>query len=100
MSEDDGTPKSAYELAMARLKQKDKEAGIEIVPLTSEQRAAIAEIRSFYEAKLAEAEVLHQSTLRRTMDPAAREALEADYRREREHLISQRDRKIEDARRA
>jgi hypothetical protein len=96
---DDKPLKSAYELAMERLRRSDAEAGIQSRPLTDAQKAAIAEIRNFYEAKLAEQEVLHQSTLRRTADPAAREALDAEYRRERERLASERDAKIEKIRR-
>ena len=91
--------KSAYELAMERLKRKDREAGVEDRPLTGAQRQAIAEIRNFYEAKLAEREVLHQSTLARTFEPEARAELEAEYRRERERLGGERDRKIDAARR-
>ena len=91
----DEAPKSAYELAMERLRKKDAEAGIEQKPLTDEQRAAIAETRNFYEAKLAEREVLHQSSLAKTPDPEARAALEQDYRRDRERLNSERDAKIE-----
>ena len=91
--------KSAYELAMERLKRKDREAGVEDRPLTEAQRQAIAEIRNFYEAKLAEREVLHQSTLARTFEPEARAELEAEYRRERERLGGERDRKIDAARR-
>jgi hypothetical protein len=87
--------KSAYELAMERLRKADEDAGIEMRPPTDEQKAAIAEIRNFYEAKLAEQEVLHQSTLRKTADPAAREALDQEYRRDRERLASERDAKIE-----
>jgi len=90
--------KSAYELAMERLQKKDEAAGIERRSLTDEQRAAIAEIRSFYQAKLAEAEILHRDTLHRTADPAERQALEDDYRRERERLAGERDAKIEKAR--
>jgi hypothetical protein len=41
----DEAPKSAYELAMARLKQKDAEAGTADTPLTEAQRAEIAEVR-------------------------------------------------------
>lgn len=96
---DQGAPKSAYELAMERLKKRDQEAGIEVRPITDAQKAAIAEIRNFYEAKLAEAEVLHQSKLRSTFDPAARETLDQEYRRDRERLTSERDNKIEKARR-
>ena len=92
--------KSSYELAMERLRKSDAEAGIESRTVTDEQKAAIAEVRNFYEAKLAEQQVLHQSTLRKTPDPAAREALDAEYRRERERLSSERDAKIEKIRRA
>ena len=71
----DRAPKSAYEIAMERLRQKDAEQGIERKPVTEEQKAAIAEIRSTYEAKLAQEEVMHQSALARTFDPAARETM-------------------------
>jgi len=64
------------------------------------QKASIAEVRNFYEAKLAEAEVLHQSKLRAIFDPAAREVLAQEYRRDRERLASERDGKIEKIRRA
>ena len=91
---DDKPLKSAVELALERLKQKDAESGVESRPLTDAQKAAIAEARNFYEAKLAEAEVLHQSKLKTTVDPEQREALLQDYRRDRERLTSERDRKI------
>ncbi len=87
-------PKSAFEVAMERLRKKDAEDGVAQKPLTDQQREAIAEARNFYEAKLAEREVLHQSAVVRTMDPEARAALEQDYRRDRERLNSERDAKI------
>jgi len=90
--------KSAYELAMERLRQKDQEAGIEERAVTEEQKGALAELRSFYEAKLAEREIHYQSALARTFDPEAREVLAEEYRRDRERLVSERDRKIEDVR--
>jgi hypothetical protein len=96
---DDKPMKSAYELAMERLRQKDAEAGIESKPLTDAQKAAIAEVRNFYEAKMAEQEVLHQSALRVTFDPEARATLDAQYRRDRERYASERDSKIEKIRR-
>ena len=92
--------KSALELAMERLKKKDADAGIESRPLTDAQKAAIAETRNFYESKLAEAEVLHQSKLRTTVDPTDRETLEQQYRRDRERLATERDAKIERIRRS
>jgi hypothetical protein len=91
--------KSSIELAMERLAKKDADAGIEARPLTDEQKAAIAEARNFYEAKIAEHEVLHQSKLRQTMDPAEREQLQLEYRHDRERLTSDRDAKIEKLRR-
>lgn len=96
---DEDAPKSAYEVAMERLRKKDAESGIESTPLTDQQRAAIAEARNFYEAKAAEREVFHQATLRRTADPEARAGFEEQYRRDRERLASDRDAKIERIRR-
>ncbi len=90
-----GELKSAYELAMERLRRKDAEEGVTSAPLTDEQKAQIAEVRKYYEAKLAQEEVLHQSALRRTLDPEERAKLEEAYRRERERLVAERDRKIE-----
>ncbi len=95
---DDKAVKSAYELAMERFKKQDKEAGIERKPLTDEQKAAIAEIRNFYEAKLAEADLLHQDKMLTTLDPAEREKRDAEYRRDRERLSNERDNKIEKVR--
>ena len=95
---DDKAVKSAYELAMERFKKQDKEAGIERKPLTDEQKAAIAEIRNFYEAKLAEADLLHQDRMLTTLDPAEREKRDAEYRRDRERLSNERDNKIEKVR--
>jgi hypothetical protein len=90
--------KSAYELAMERLQKKDADAGVEHKPLTDAQKAAIAEIRSFYESKLAEVQVLHEGKLREMADPAAQEQRMEEYRRDRERLTSERDAKIEKAR--
>jgi hypothetical protein len=94
----EGAPKSAYELAMERLKSRDAEAGIEHKPITDEQKAAIAEIRNFYQAKLAELDVLHHGKLKTVLDPEERAARESEYRRDRERLNSERDAKIEKAR--
>ena len=37
--------------------------------MTDAQKAAIAEARNFYDSKIAEQEVLHQSKMRATFDP-------------------------------
>jgi hypothetical protein len=92
---DEKTLKSSIELAMERLAKKDADAGIESKPLTDDQKAAIAEARNFYESKMAEQEVLHQSKLRSTLDSGQREQLQLEYRHDRERLVSDRDAKIE-----
>jgi hypothetical protein len=97
LAEDD-EPKSAYELILERLRKKDRDEGVLERPVTDEQRARIAEIRKVYEAKLAEREILHQSALRRAGDPEAFAQLEEEYRRDRERIASERDRKIDDVR--
>ena len=86
--------KSSLELAMERLARKDADAGIASKPVTEAQKASIAEVRNFYEAKIAELEVLHQSKVNGTFDPAERDILDQQYRREREHLTTERDNKI------
>jgi len=91
---DDDAPKSAYEIAMERLRQKDREEGVEEHPLTEEQRAEIAEARSQYEARVAEREILHRDAMLRVQDPAEYETLEQQYRRDRERLASDRDSRI------
>src|SRR6266581_6096715 len=95
----DDAPKSAYELAMERLRKKDREEGVEERALTPAQRDAIAEARKVAEARLAESEILHASKMRGVVEPEAREALELEYRRDRERIVSDRDRKIDDVRR-
>ena len=91
---EDESPRSAYDIAMERLRKKDAEAGIEHIALTDTQKAAIAEARNFCEAKLAEREVLHQSSVRRIQDPEVFKTVEDDYRRDRERFMSDRDAKI------
>jgi hypothetical protein len=94
----DEAPKSAYELAMERLRKKDQEAGVEERRLTDEERAAIADVKKVYEARLAEREILHQSAVKGVLEPESREKLEEEYRRDRERIASDRDRKIEQIR--
>jgi hypothetical protein len=91
--------KSSLELAMERLAKKDADAGVAATPVTDAQKAAIAEVRNFYEAKIAELEVLHHSKMKATFDPAEQEVLAQQYRRERDHFNSERDFKIEKLRR-
>lgn len=85
---------------MERLRKNDEAAGVERQSVTDAQKAAIAELRNFYESKLAELEVLHQGRMRGVPDPSERASAEQQYRRDRERLASERDAKIEKARRA
>ena len=95
---DDTRLKSSFELAMERLRQKDAESGVTVRTLTDAEKAQIAEIRSIYEARIAEAQVMHESRIRNVADPSAREALEGELRAERERLVNERERKIEQVR--
>jgi endonuclease III-like uncharacterized protein len=97
MSEDDA-PKSAYELAMERLRRKDLEEGRQASALTEEQRSRLAETRGYYEAKLAERDILHQSAKNRAQSHEEIESLEEEHRRERERLVAERDRRLEEIR--
>jgi hypothetical protein len=87
-------PKSAYELAMERLRQKDREAGVEERPLTDRQKAAISEARQVYQAKMAEREILHRDAMRKAQSREEIEKLEGELARDRDRLASDRDRKI------
>jgi hypothetical protein len=95
----DDEPKTAYELILERLQKKDREAGVEERPLSDEQRTKILELRKVYEARLAEREILFESARRKVMDPESLEQLEQEYRRDRERIGSERDKKIEEVRR-
>jgi hypothetical protein len=94
----DDAPKSAYELAMARLRKKDKEEGVVERPVTDEQKAALAEARRVCEARLAEREIMHRSQRARAADPEMLAKLEQEYHRDRERITYDRDRKIEEIR--
>jgi hypothetical protein len=95
---DEDEPKTAYELILERLKQKDRKDGVSERVLSDAQKQKIAELRRVYEAKLAEREILHQSERRRAADPEALEQLDEEYRRDRERIASERDRKIDELR--
>ena len=95
---DDDAPKTAYELILERLKKKDRDEGVEERPLSDEQRARIAEVRRVYAARLAEREILYQSSRRKASDIEELDRLEEEYRRDRERTASERDRKIEEIR--
>ncbi len=93
----DGAPKSAYEIAMEKLRRTDAEKGIVEKRLTTAQKEEIARIRSFYGAKRAEREILFKSEMRRTRaagDPEAVRTLEENYRRDLEFFDQEMESKI------
>jgi hypothetical protein len=93
-------PKSAYELAMERLRQKDREAGVEDRPLTEAQKAGIAEARQIYQARMAEREILHRDALQKARSAEEVEKLDGELARDRDRLASDRDRKIAEIKQA
>jgi hypothetical protein len=95
---DQDAPKSAYEIAMARLQKKDEEEGVVDRPITEAQRAAIAEAKKVGEARLAEREIMHRSQRAKAADPETLEKIDLEYRRDRERITSERDSKIEQIR--
>jgi hypothetical protein len=94
----DDAPKSAYELAMERLRRKDREEGVVERPLSSERKAAIAEVRKVHEAKVAEREILHRDALRKAKTPEEVAKLESELAQDRDRLARDRDRKIAEIR--
>jgi hypothetical protein len=80
--------KSAYELAMERLKKKDREEGIEEeLPLTDSQKEEISELRRQARAKLAEMEILHRKGLLEA-DPEKVPEIENNYQTDRSRVES------------
>lgn len=92
-------PKSAFELAMERLKAADRAEGVEEAPLTEGQKAEIAEVRRVASSRLAEREILFRDALKKELDPVSRERLEEEYRVDRQRIEADRDRAVEKVRR-
>jgi hypothetical protein len=79
---------------MEKLKKKDAEAGVEEQVLTDAQRSAIADARNLHDSRVAERRIMHSSTMLPVLDPAERDAREAEFRRDLERFASERDAKI------
>lgn len=90
----DDAPKSAYEVAMARLRQKDQEAGAVEAPLTEAQKAAIAEVRQVYAARRAQAEIMHKASLASAYDVEGLARLNDEFRRDTDRLQRELDEKV------
>ena len=93
MSDENKPLKSAYELALERMSARGIEPPREEA-LSEEQRQQMAEVRQKAEAKLAELEILHKDSQRRSHDLAAHEKAEEDYLFERRRIEEDRDRQL------
>ena len=87
-------PKSAYQLAMERLRKKDAESGEVRESVSDEQKAEIAEVRSRAEARIAELRILHQSKVASIFDPEARALVDAEFRRDIQRVEEDRETKM------
>lgn len=79
---------------MERLRKKDAEAGVVEQKLTDAQKAAIAEARSIYEARVAERQILHRQKQLTAVDPQEIARLDEEYRRDLDRFATDRDAKI------
>jgi len=91
-------PKTAFELAMERLRQKDQEAGIVERPLTDTQKSVIADVRKVYDAKVAEREILHRDARRKAKSLEEVAKLDAELAQDLDRLTRDRERKIAEIR--
>jgi len=89
-------PKSAYEIAMEKLRMQDQQRG-ESGPaaLTDDQKREISDVRARFQAKQAEAEILHKANRRKAGEDAeALAKLEEEYAIDRRRIEEQREREI------
>jgi hypothetical protein len=99
----EGRLKSRLEIALERLKEESPEG--EPRSLTDKQKERIATIRREYQAKLAEAEILHHTAVKKELLRATPETLQKvgqikeDYARQTAKLQTQMEKKIEQVRR-
>lgn len=89
-------PRSSLEIAMERLRVRDQARGT--APprrLTEKEKARISEVRSFYDSKIAEREILFQDEFKKAgFEVDKREEVEKAYLHDRGKLEAERDRKI------
>jgi hypothetical protein len=91
----EGTPKSAIELVMERLRKKDAEQGVTQTRLTDAQKQAVADARATYDTRVAERQIMHRDKMLNTFDPAERENLHEQYLEDMRRYAADRDQKIQ-----
>lgn len=97
---DDAPLKSAYEIAMERLRAKDRENGVEErKTLTREQKNRIAELRQDAKARIAELEIMRRDNLAAAQgDPEKIAEIEKHFAIDRQRVESSRDEAIAEVR--
>src|SRR5437867_4996421 len=93
--------KSAYEIAMEKLRARDRERGVEEeTSLTEDQKRRIGEIRTQARAKLAEMEIYWKGERARLFhEPEALEKAERGYVAERRRVEERAEAEVEKVRR-
>lgn len=91
---DDEAPKSAIELAMARLKKQDAASGTTETPLTERQKAEITEVRQVYAARRAQAEIMLKTSLATVADMDGLAALQEEFRRDTDRMGRELEEKV------
>lgn len=96
---DDAPLKSAYELAMERLKAADRDAGIEERPLTGAQKKRIAAIRQRDRAALAELEIMRKQRIEEAAgDPVKLQEIEQHLEIDRRRIEERTERDVAEVR--
>ena len=88
--------KSAYELAMEKIRAKEGEAG-ELASLTEEQKERIQKIRTEFKAKVAEVELGYREEIgkaRQGHDMARVQQLEEELRQEKQRLSDREEERV------
>src|SRR5438093_8989379 len=93
--------KSSYELAMEKLRTRDREKGVaRDDAVTEEQKKRIADVRTEARAKLAELEILWKSKKRSPQaEPETLEKAELEYVADRKRIEEKAEREVEKIRR-
>ena len=89
MTQEDGPPKTAYELAMERLTAQDRAEGIEKRSISTDQKKELAELRQKAKADLAELEILRNQSIADALgDPEKLAQIDEHYRVDRGRIES------------
>lgn len=91
----DEEPKSAIEIAMEKLRARGEFSG---KPLSDQQKAEIAEIRSRYKAKIAEFEIHQKDKIQKAASYEELESLQEELTREKNRLTEKMEAEVQSVR--